>query len=52
MDSIVEYEADKNQGHVVERHHGGNVTQTRKDDQEVDILEEFHFEPLVHYPLN
>ena len=49
---MVEDEGDENAGYVVERHRGGDVTRTRKDDREVDVFEEVHLEPLVEYPLN
>jgi hypothetical protein len=51
-DSVVEDEADENPGHVVERCRRGNSSRTRKDDREVEVFEEVHPEPLVHYPLD
>jgi hypothetical protein len=51
-DVIVKDEADQDPRYIVERCRGRQVASARKDDREIEVLEETDFELLVYCPLD
>jgi len=51
-DEIVKDEAYEDPGYIVERCRGRQVGSARKDDREIEVLEECDFELFVYCPLD
>ena len=49
---IVKDEADEDPWYIVDRCRGRHVGRARKDDREIEVLEEIESEPFVYCPLD
>jgi len=51
-DEIVKEVADQDPGYIIQRCRGRHVARARKDDREIEVLEETDFELFVYCPLD